>query len=406
MATKQHSDMRPEDPLLAEPADFSLCLGGPLYQLWRRMHLSGDTLQQLLFRRIVALALLAWAPLLALSVAEGHAWKGVELPFLLDVEIHVRFLVAMPLLIFAELIVHQRMRPVVGTFLERGLISEAAQPQFRAAIASAMRLRNSIPAELLLIALVYGVGVLFVWRSTVALDMASWYGVGALGKLQPSLAGWWLGCVSLPLFQFLLLRWYFRLFIWARFLWRVSRLELRLLPTHPDRCGGLGFLAGVCNAFSPVLFAQGTMLAGVMANKIFFAGAKLIAFKTEIVGLVALMVFAVLGPLLVFLPQLAEAKRAGLREYGALAMRYSRAFDDKWVRGGAAADEPLLGSGDIQSLADLGNSFSVVKEMRWAPFTMQTVLQLAVTSLVPVAPLLLTMVPLEELLDRLLKLVF
>jgi hypothetical protein len=403
MSNRNETD---EGSLLAEPVDFSLCLGGPLYQLLRRVHLSGDVLQ-LLWRRVVALAVVAWVPLLALSAAEGNAWgSGVSLPFLCDVEVHVRFLIALPLLVYAELLVHQRMRPVVHLFLERGLVAEAAKPRFREAVAAAMRLRNSVPAELLLIALEYGVGVLFVWRSTVALDMTSWYGAGLGGKLQPSLAGWWLGCVSLPIFQFLLIRWYFRLFIWARFLWRVSRLELSLLPTHPDRCGGLGFLSGVTSAFAPVLFAQGTLLAGVMAAKIFYLGVKLDAFKLEVVGLTAFMVFAVLGPLLVFLPQLAAAKREGTREYGTLAMRYARDFDSKWVRGGAAADEPLLGSADIQSLADLGNSFAVVKEMRVAPFTLQTVLQLAVTTLLPVAPLLLTIFPLEELLDRLLKLLF
>ncbi len=118
------------------------------------------------------------------------------------------------------------------------------------------------------------------------------------------------------------------------------------------------------------------------------------------------MVFAVLGPLLVFSPQLAAAKRAGLREYGTLAQRYVREFDQKWLRGGAPADEPLIGSADIQSLADLGNSFEVVKGMRLVPFTLRTVLQLAVVTLLPVAPLLLTMFSLEELLERLLKVVF
>ena len=155
-----------------------------------------------------------------------------------------------------------------------------------------------------------------------------------------------------------------------------------------------------------MLLAQGAVLAGMMANRIFYAGATLPEFKVELIGLVAVMVFAVLGPLLVFSPQLAAAKRAGLREYGMLAQRYVREFDRKWLRGGAPPDEPLVGSADIQSLADLGNSFEVVKEMRWVPFTMPTVLQLAVTTLLPVLPLMLTMISLEELLERLLKIVF
>ncbi len=352
------------EPLVKEPADFSLVLGGPLYQLWLGARLAGDALQ-LLRRRLFTMVLVTWVPLLLLSIAEGHAWgDSVRLPFLRDVELHVRLLLALPLLIVAELVVHQRMRPVVGQFLARGLIPDAARAQFDAAIAAAMRLRNSIAAEVLLIAFVYVVGVGFIWRTQGALDVASWYGASANGKWQPSLAGWWLGLVSLPLFQFLLLRWYFRLFIWARFLWQVSRIDLRFVPTHPDRWGGLGFLGTVSYAFSPVLLAQGAMLSGWMASKIFYAGATLPQFKVEIIGMVAVMVFAILGPLLVFGPQLAAAKRVGLREYGMLAQRYVREFDDKWVRGGAPADEALIGSADIQSLADLGNSFEVVKGMR------------------------------------------
>ena len=309
-------------------------------------------------------------------------------------------------MIVAELVVHQRMRPVVGQFLERGLIPDAAREQFDAAVASAIRLRNSVAAEVLLIAFVYIVGVGFIWRTQIALDVTSWYGTPAGGRLQPSAAGWWLGVVSLPFFQFLLLRWYFRLFIWARFLWQVSRIDLRFLPMHPDRAGGLGFLGSVAYAFSPVLLAQGAMLAGMIANQIFYAGATLPEFKVELIGMVALMVFAILGPMLVFGPKLEAAKRVGLREFGTLAQHYAREFDRKWLRGGAPADEPLVGSGDIQSLADLGNSFEVVKGMRYVPFTMQTVVQLAVTTLVPVAPLLLTMISLEQLLDRLLKVAF
>ena len=194
--------------------------------------------------------------------------------------------------------------------------------------------------------------------------------------MQPSAAGWWLGVVSLPLFQFLLLRWYFRLVVWARFLWQVSKIDLRLVPTHPDRAGGLGFLGAVAYAFSPLLLAQGAMLAGMMASKILHSGATLPEFKVELVGLVVLLLFAVLGPMLTFASKLAAAKRAGLRDYGSLAQRYVREFDVKWIRGGAPSGEPLVGTADIQSLADLGNSFEVVVGMRWVPFTGQTILQL------------------------------
>jgi hypothetical protein len=98
------------------------------------------------------------------------------------------------------------------------------------------------------------------------------------------------------------------------------------------------------------------MLAGLMAKRIFYEGATLQEFKVELIGLVAMMILAIRGPLLVFSPKLAAAKRAGLREYGVLAQHYAREFDEKWLRGGAPADEPLLGSADTQLLADLSNN--------------------------------------------------
>jgi hypothetical protein len=386
--------------------DFSIILGGPLYQLFRRAHLSGGALE-LLRRRVVVLVALTWVPLLVLALWEGHAWDGgIRVPFLLDIDVHVRFLVALPLLVVAELVVNERMRPVLRQFWARGLVAEGSRARFEAAVASAFRLRNSIVAEVLLLVFVYGVGVLVMWRTNAALDVTSWYGTPGGGKLHPSAAGWWLGLVSLPTIQFLLIRWYFRLVIWARFLWQVSRLELRLVPTHPDRAAGLGFLGALSYAFSPLLAAQGALLAGVLANRIFYAGEKLPEFKVEIIGVVALMVLFVVGPSMVFAPALAQAKRVGQREYGVLAQRYVREFDDKWLRGGAPSGEPFVGSGDIQSLADLGNSYEVIKEMRLVPFTVRTVFQLGVTTLAPIAPLLLTVFPLSDLLSQLLRVVF
>jgi hypothetical protein len=386
--------------------DFSLVQGGPLFQLLRRSHLTGDALE-LLKKRILVISALAWFPLLVLSVLEGQAvGKSVAVPFLLDLEVHNKFLVILPLLIVSELVVHQRMRFVVKQFLERNLVPESALPRFDAAIASAFRLRNSVLAELLLIAFVYVVGVLIVWRHYAALTTATWYAVPTGDGLELSLGGRWYGYVSQPLFQFLMMRWYFRMFIWTRFLWKVSRIGLSLVPTHPDRVCGLGFLSNTVYAFTPLVVAHGGLLAGFIANRIFYLGAALPEFKIELVVLVAFMLCAVLGPLLVFAPQLAEAKRTGYREYGTLAERYIREFDAKWLRNGVPADEPLLGSGDIQSLADLGNSYEVVRTMRIVPITKEAVLRLAGATLVPVLPLALTMMPLEELVKRVIAVVF
>ena len=399
---------RPTDGLnlLGTPPDFSLVLGGPLFQLLRRAHLCDDALL-LMRQRIIAFALLAWLPLLVLSALEGQLLGGpAVIPFLKDVEVHTKLLVVLPLLIIAELVVHQRMRPLLQQFLERKLIPEEAMPRFEAAIASAFRLRNSVLAELLLIAFVYGVGVLIVWRQYVALDTATWYAASSAGRVKLSLAGTWYGYVSLPLFQFLLCRWYFRLFVWTRFLWQVSRINLRLVPTHPDRVGGLGFLAQTAHTLTLLAVAHGALLAGPLAGRIFFLGAALPQFKAEMAVLVIFLLCLILGPLLVFAPQLAAAKRTGLREYGTLAGRYVREFDAKWLRRAAPADEPFVGSADIQSLADLANSYDVVRTMRLAPITRQAIVELVVATLLPIAPLLLTVMPLEELLQKLGSILF
>lgn len=387
--------------------DFSLVLGGPLYQLLRRVHLTGDALELLRQRTLIILGI-AYLPLLAISVLEGQAWSGrAAVPFLLDVEANVRFLAALPLLIIAELVVHQRMRLVVRQFLDRGLIPDRSLPRFDAAIASALRLRNSVIAELFLIAIVYVVGVMLLWRHYIALSStATWYAIPIGTGMKLSLTGMWYAYVSLPIYQFLLVRWYYRLFIWTRFLWQVSRIELSLIPTHPDRVGGLGFLTNVTYAFMPLALAHGVMLAGPIANRIFYVGAALPDFKVEIVVVVVFLICLVLGPFLVFAPQLAAAKRTGLREYGTLAERYVRDFDNKWLRGGAPADEQLVGSGDIQSLADLVNSFEVVKTMRIAPITKDALLPLVAATVAPVVPLALTMMSLEELLKKLLGVLF
>ena len=389
-----------------ESTDFSLVLGGPLYQLFRRAHLSGDALD-LLRRRIVVLSLLAWLPLALLAGFEGRLLPGTAtVPFLLDVEVHVRYLLAVPLMVVAELVVHQRMRALLQQFLGRKLVPDAVRAQFDVAVASVARLRNSALTEILIIAFVYGVGMFVVWRNYVALDANTWYATTSAAGSRLSLAGMWYGYVSLPLFQFLLLRWYFRVFIWARFLWQVSRIELKLVPTHPDRVGGLGFLANTAYAFLPLALAHGAVLAGMLANRILHLGAKLPEFKAEIVLMLFFVQFLVFGPLFAFAAQLARAKRTGLGEYGSLAARYVSEFDGKWLRGGAAPGEPLVGTADLQSLADLGNSFEVVKGMRLAPVTRDAILQLAAATLLPVVPLLLTMMPWDELLKRLFGMVF
>jgi len=385
--------------------DFSLVLGGPLFQLWRRTRLSGDALE-LARRRLVVIASIAWLPLLVLSLIGGHALGGgIKIPFLYDIEAHVRFLVALPILVAAELIIHLRMRPAVNRFVERRIVADEDVLKFHAAIESAKRVRNSVFVEIVLLVLVYSLG-LWVWSNQIATGTPSWYSMNGGSLRHLTLAGYWYAFVSIPIFQFILLRWYLRLFIWFWFLWRISKLNLRLNATHPDRAAGLGFLGTASYAYAPILFAQGALLSGLIANRVLYDGQDLISFKMEAAGLVVFFVLFILGPLLVFSPHLNRAKRRALRDYGGLGSRYVQEFDEKWIHGAAASKEELLGNADIQSLADLGNSFATVAETRLVPFGMKDAIRLAAATAVPLIPLGLTILSLEELLTRLIKILF
>lgn len=387
---------------LNEHSDFSLVLGGPLFQFYRRTNLSGDSLEKVR-RRVVVIMAVAWLPPLVLSMIDGHGLPGaVALPFLYDIESHVRFLIALPTLICAELIVDNRLRPAVISFLERHIIVPEDLPAFHKAIASTIRLRNSFIVEITILVVVYTIG-LWIWRSQVATDAMTWYALREASGLHLTLAGYWYVFVSIPIFQFILLRWYFRFFLWFQFLWRVSKLNLRLIATHADGAGGLGFLGSSTYAFGPILFAQGALLAGLIANRVLYLGENLMTFKLEAAGLLAFIVVFVLSPLIVFTPQLVRAKRRGLVDYGKLVSSYVQGFEEKWIGPRQYNEDELLGSGDIQSLADLGNSYGVVKEMRLTPFGLKDVMRLALVTAAPLLPLTLTVFSLEELVIRLIK---
>jgi len=396
--------MAPAQPsLLEDPPDFSVVAGGPLFQFLRRAHLEGDHLQ-LLRRRLIFFTGITWLPLFLLAVANPFAESAGRISFLHDIEVHTRFLVALPALIAAELVVHLRMLPVARRFVERRIILPEDRQLFYRAVESAFALRNSIPLELGLLAAVYTIGLWF-WNSRFAIETATWYDMpGGRWHLTP--AGIWYVFLSIPILQFILLRWYVRLFIWYRFLWQVSRISLNLIPTHPDRAGGLGFLGVISYAFGPVLFGQGAMLAGLIASRVLYHGDSLLSFRLQVGGFVLFFVCVIFAPLIMFTAQMARARMKGLAEYGLLAQRYVEGFREKWIAEYRSNSGELLGTGDIQSLADLGNSYTVVNEMRLVPFGLQDMTRLAAATAAPLVPLLLLVWSPEEVIMRVMKVVF
>lgn len=383
--------------------DFSLVLGGPMYQVLRRFHLDGDHSERLRLRLIV-LTLVPWLPLLLLATLGSRSGHLGRFSFLRDVEVQVRLLIALPILIAAESVVHARLRLVVRNFVERRIVVLENLESFHRALESALRMRNSIVIECVLLVLVYVLGLWF-WGGRIGIGTATWYAKSG-GRWQLTHAGLWYVFVSIPFFQFILLRWYLRLVIWFRFLWQISRLDLHLVPTHPDRSAGLAFLGKSAYAFGPLLFAQGAMLAGVIASRVLYRGESLLSFKLQIAGFIVLFVIVVLGPLSMFTPQMARAKRKGLADYGLLAQHYVDRFERRWVLEDQAPSEELLGSADIQSLADLGNSYAMVREMRPVPFGLDDISRLAAATAIPLLPLLLTVFSPDELIVRILKMLF
>jgi hypothetical protein len=396
---REESAVRPE--ISDATKDFSLVLGGPVYQYLIRVGLVKPPLDQLGWR-VIVITLFAWAPLLALTTLNGRLIGGVKIPFLYDFEAHARFLAALPILIAAEVTINRRIRAMLLQFAERQIITPAVLSKFERIAESAIRWRNSAAIELGLLAFVLVAGV-FWSRGVLAIQSDTWYAVGPANGKTLTPAGYWYQFVSLPVIQFIGLRWYFRLFLWGRLLWQVSRLDLNLVPSHPDRCCGLGFLGQSAFALGPFLMAHGVVLSGFLANRILYDGTKLPDHKMEMVVVAIFLFLLTLGPSCAFTPRLIRRRREGLRIYGALASEYVIGFDKKWVEGQRPAEEPLVGTADIQSLADLANSFEIVQHIQAFPFGKQALIGVAVCVLLPVAPLLLTMFSFQELFTGLVK---
>jgi hypothetical protein len=387
--------------------DHTVELGGAIFHRLLNGRISDDRMMTAFRALVVASVLFAWLPLLLLTAVEGTVFReNAAVPFLADLEVHVRFLLVLPLLMIAEVSMDRRLSPLAQLFLDRNLIPEDAETRFEKIKASWIQWRESVTAEVLLVAFVYFVGVLIIWRHYVALEAATWYATPAADGPKFSAAGTWYEYVSLPIFQFVLFRWYFWLLGWARVLWQLSRIELNLVPTHPDRVGGLGFVSQATRGLSVLAVAHGTLLAGYLATRVLVLGFALTQFKAEIALMVIFVLSVTLGPLLVFRPQLVKSRSKGFREYGTLAGRYVREFDIKWLRHGAVLPQSLLGSSDIQSLANLDTSYDVIRKMRISVVSREILTMMVLATLLPTAPLLLTMMSVEELARELAAILF
>jgi hypothetical protein len=364
-------------PQPSEGTRFSLVEGDPLFELQRAAHLAGG--RHRVLPRALTLALLGYVPPLVLALVFGVA-RGALVP------LHTRFLIAIPILLWAEGFVDSRVQSAVASFTARGLVRPADLARFRSIVAESERLHHSVRMAVAIVAIAFGIS-----------------GLGGLVGLTPHLTvgptaqttaiEWWVAFLSLPLFRIVLLQWVWRWAVWAILMVRTSLLDLELEPTHPDLAGGLGFLEQAAISFLCLQVATGTVIAGRLAT-------KLLPVRQEIAGFTVITVAMVLGPLALFSRKLFRAKRRGELTYGELASRHNRLFAQRWF--GGTNPEPL-GDPSFSSLADLGTSYGAISRMRPLPIGRLSLVLLLVVCLAPAVPALLAGVPLNDMLVRVVK---
>jgi hypothetical protein len=317
-----------------------------------------------------------------------------------DPVIYSRFLFVVPLLAVAEIVVENSLRTQARHFLDSGMVPERDRPLFDSAKAESVALRNSVPAEIIILAVAFVMSLLMRVVLRNVPPETTWERPGA----TVSLAGWWYSLVSLPILFFFLLRWLWVYLVWAGFLFKVSRLDLELTPTHPDRAGGLGFLGWGLAGFSIVLLAVSAVMSGGFAYEILHRGSSLDSLKYHVVVFVVLALAVVNAPLLVFAARLARCRFKGLLDFGALIGSHDRAFDEKWIKPKGANHQDLMGNPDVSTLADIAIVYEHVDRMQFIPFDKKTLVVLVVTALIPMIPLLGTAIPVREILAKLAEL--
>jgi hypothetical protein len=368
-----------------DPAALSL-LGGPLHRLGCRLGLVRAGTNTV--RLGLAIGAFLWVVLMVLSLAQGID------PWSLDLlGVHSALLVMTPLLFLCETRLDPRITQFMRSLQRSQLVPSTAQPALQTMIERTSRWTNAWLPE----ALCLGLALSLTWAlSQLQVAGVVRYGRDAAGA-GAEMAGWWYWGVCLTVVRFLLLRWAWRLGLWFHCLWQLSRLPLQLRAGHPDGVAGLGFLEVVHGHFLPLVLAISVALAASFAADIAAGAMALEDVYPAILAIVLVDGLLFVGPLFVFSPRLWACRVNGLVDYMAFAERYVGDFEAKWLRSRAESGEPMLGSADIQSLADLGNSVERVRDMRVVRVSSSLLIQIVLTALLPMMPLALFKYPLADL---------
>jgi len=392
MARDSRSDDAP-DPL------FVLAHGGLTNRIAQRLGLLQPPISRRYLRALV-LILITWLPLLLLSGFSGHILGNtVAIAMIRDPEVNCRFLLALPFLDLAEVILVISLSAQISQFSTTGIVPQQERSRFDALLSRIQRWHSTVVSEIVLMLLAIACSLfarLYLMRDSVS----SWERY--LGNLTP--AGWWHMLVSLPVLYFFLLRGLWIFLLWMVFLYRVSRLNLALTPTHPDKAGGLGFLGWGLASFAPTVFGYSTVISAGFAYEIYHKGESLQTLKFHLIIFILLVTAIVHLPVLAFSGRLSRARFAGLLEFGALAWRHDRAFDEKWIHQPQSKNQSPLGSMDVQSLANMAMAYEHIQEMHLIPWDRLAVLVLLLSAAVPLVPLVGTEIPFTEIFSKLVEL--
>jgi hypothetical protein len=347
-------------------------------------------------RRALFFALLCWLPIVVAASVAGRVFGGETAePLLLHFAVHSRSLIAIPLFIVGELAL-LRIETLIRHFPASGLVGESSLPDFRAALSVVDRLLNSWWSFVVLVGLVMANAVFVVHRSAWVHE-ASW----AIDRGGLMFAGWWLLLVLRPVFSFLMALWIWRIIVLGFLLRRISRLDLDLVPVHPDRAGGLGFLSIAPQLFIPFVLGVSIVLASHFAHSVLYHGVHVESLRMPMALYVAIALLLCLSPLLALAGRLRRLRRKALLDYGALAGRHGRLVDRRWIRGETIRDDALLNAPELGPVADVRSLHEAVTAIQTVPIGRRTVLTLFAAAALPMVPVLAIEIPVTELLKML-----
>jgi hypothetical protein len=348
-------------------------------------------------RRALILAMVTWTPIAAWALASGNVrWEMHGESLLQHYSVHVRCLVFIPLLILAEPLFY-RMTRRYGAFL--ALATQVDRKQaYEHLIQRMCQLRSSGWPWLIMLALVALLGL--VPDTAVGEDPLLWARQPD-GKL--AFGGLWFLWVVRPLSSLLLLAWMWRLLLLTIWLAKMAKLEPELVPTHPDRTGGIGFLEELPVAFSLVTFAISLQIGARLAHEVLQHGAKIQSFQLLLVGFAVTWSILLLAPLLVFTPQLVRQRHQALLQYSSLVGRQGRLVQWRWIEGKDVGEQDLLNAPEIGPITDAADMYDAVRRMRPMPIGLRSSLGLLLPMIIPLLALYALQAPLRELGMYLLK---